>query len=136
MWKALGGLSRHIATPRVSKHRLFVWFYIRVRPDSALIAIAREDDTSLSILYTWFHNARPLRKGTSLEDRPLYTPTTTFETLPFPNGLSPDIPARDYTSDPCARAIALAARRLVELRDRWLVDRGPLRRLSAVYGAA
>ncbi|MDE0335838.1 MAG: class I SAM-dependent DNA methyltransferase, partial [Defluviicoccus sp.] len=49
-----------------------------------------------------------------------YTPTTTFETFPFPDGLSPDIPAADYAEDPRAVTIADAARRLVELRDRWL----------------
>ena len=58
--------------------------------------------------------------GTSLEDRPRYTPTTTFETFPFPEGLSPDIPAADYADDPRAIAIAEAARRLVDLRDCWL----------------
>ena len=56
----------------------------------------------------------------ALEDRPRYTPTTTFETFPFPDGLSADIPAADYADDPRAVAIAEAARRLVELRDRWL----------------
>ena len=40
-----------------------------------------------------FHEAWSLRLGTSLEDRPRYTPTTTFETFPFPEGLSPDLPA-------------------------------------------
>ena len=120
MWKALDGLSRYIATPRVSKHRLFVWFDIRVCPDSALIAIAREDDATFGILHSRFHEVWSLRKGTSLEDRPRYTPTTTFGTFPFPDGLSPDIPASDYRTDPRAQAIASAARRLVELRDRWL----------------
>ena len=51
---------------------------------------------------------------------PRYTPTTTFQTFPFPPGLSPDIPAAGYANDPRALAIAAAARRLVELRDRWL----------------
>ena len=51
---------------------------------------------------------------------PRYTPTTTFETFPFPEGLSPDIPAAAYADDPRAIAIANAARRLVKLRDRWL----------------
>ena len=120
MWKALDGLSRYIATPRVSKHRLFAWFDIRVCPDSALIAIAREDDATFGILHSRFHEVWSLRKGTSLEDRPRYTPTTTFGTFPFPDGLSPDIPASDYRTDPRAQAIASAARRLVELRDRWL----------------
>ena len=88
--------------------------------DNALIAIAREDDTTFGILHSRFHEARSLRKGTSLEDRPRYTPTTTFETFPFPDGLSPDIRAREYSIDPWARAIAWPGRRLVELRDRWL----------------
>ena len=120
MWQALGGLARYIATPRVSKHRLFVWFDFQVCPDSALIVIAREDDTTFGILHSRFHEAWSLRKGTSLEDRPRYTPTTTFETFPFPEGLSPDIPPSDYRSDPRAESIASAARRLVELRNRWL----------------
>ena len=88
--------------------------------DNALIAIAREDDTTLGILHTRFHEAWSLRKGTSLENGPRYTPTTTFETFPFPDGLLADIPAREYSTDPLARATAWAARRLVELRDRWL----------------
>ena len=120
MWKALDGLSRYIATPRVAKHRLFVWLEASVCPDSAVITIARDDDTTFGILHSRFHEAWSLRLGTSLEDRPRYTPTTTFETFPFPEGLSPDIPAADYANDPRAVAIAEAARRLVELRDRWL----------------
>ena len=120
MRKATEGLSRFIATPRVAKHRLFVWIDARVCPDSATIVIARDDDTTFGILHSRFHEAWSLRLGTSLEDRPRYTPTTTFETFPFPDGLSPSIPATDYADDPRAVAIADAARRLVELRDRWL----------------
>jgi len=120
MWKALNGLSRYIATPRVAKHRLFVWLDVRICPDSAVIAIARNDDTTFGILHSRFHEAWSLRLGSSLEDRPRYTPTTTFETFPFPKGLSPDIPGSDYANDPRAIAIAEAARRLIELRDRWL----------------
>ena len=51
---------------------------------------------------------------------PSYTPTTTFETFPFPAGLTPNVPAASYAADSRALAIAEAARRLVELRDRWL----------------
>jgi type II restriction/modification system DNA methylase subunit YeeA len=51
---------------------------------------------------------------------PRYTPSTTFETFPFPEGLSPDIPAADYAADPRAAAIAAAAARLNELRENWL----------------
>ena len=120
MRRALDGLSRYIATPRVAKHRLFVWLDARICPDCQLIVVARDDDVTFGILHSRFHEAWSLRLGTSLEDRPRYTPTTTFETFPFPQGLAPDVPAADYASDPRAEAIAEAARRLVELRNRWL----------------
>ena len=94
--------ARYIGTPRVAKHRLFVWLAIEVCPDSQVIAIARDDDTSFGILHSRFHEAWSLRLGTSLEDRPRYTPTTTFETFPFPAGLTPNIPAADYAADPRA----------------------------------
>ena len=120
MWRALDGLSRYIATPTLSKHRLFAWFDTRVCPDHQLIVIARDDDTAFGILHSRFHEVWSLRLGTSLEDRPRYTPSTTVETFPFPEGLTPDVPAAEYADDPRAMAIALEARRLVELRDRWL----------------
>ena len=85
-----------------------------------MIAIARDDDTTFGILHSRFHEIWSLRLGTSLEDRPRYTPSTTFETFPFPAGLSPDVPATDYAADPRAVAIAEAARWLVKLRDRWI----------------
>ena len=122
MWAALDGLSRYIATPRVAKHRLFVWCETSICPDCQLIVIARDDDTTFGILHSRFHEAWSLRLGTWLGvgNDPRYTPTTTFETFPFPEGLSPDIPAAEYADNPHAVAIAKAARRLVELRDRWL----------------
>ena len=95
MWRALEGLSRYIVTPTVAKHRLFAWLDARICPDHQLIVIARDDDTTFGILHSRFHEAWALRKGTSLENRPRYTPTTTFETFPFPEGLSPDVPATD-----------------------------------------
>ena len=120
MWRALDGLRRFIATPTVAKHRLFDWLEAGICPDHQLIVIARDDDTTFGILHSRFHEAWSLRLGSSLEDRPRYTPTTTFETFPFPDGLSPDVPASDYAKDSRFAAIAGAARRLVELRDRWL----------------
>jgi type II restriction/modification system DNA methylase subunit YeeA len=51
---------------------------------------------------------------------PQYTPTIGFETFPFPEGLTPNIPARDYEDNPRAIAIAKAAKRLDDLRNAWL----------------
>ena len=56
-----------------------------------------------------------MKQGTSLEDRPRYTPTTTFETFPFPWP-----PGKEPQDDPRVLAIAAAAKELVEMRDRWL----------------
>ena len=120
MWRALEERRRYIATPRVAKHRLFVWCDTRICPDSSQTIFARDDDTTFGILHSRFHEVWSLRLGTSLEDRPRYTPSTTFETFPFPAGLTPNTPATDYESDPRARTITEAAKRLVELRDRWL----------------
>lgn len=117
---ALSGLSRFIITPRVAKHRLFEWMDRRVLADSATVAVARDDDVSFGVLHSRFHEIWALRLGTSLEDRPRYTPSTTFETFPLPEGLVPNIPAADYAGDPRAARIAEAARRLNELRENWV----------------
>ena len=122
MWRALDGLARHIATPRVATHRLFAWCDARICSDCQLIVIARDDDTTFGILHSRFHEVWSLRRGTSQGkgNDPRYTPTTTFEPFPFPEGLTPNIPAADYAHNPRAVAIAEAARRLVKLRDNWL----------------
>ena len=116
----LSKLTRYIATPEVTKHRVFAWLASAYVPDKNLVCFARDDDTTFGILHSRFHEAWALRLGTSLEDRPRYTPTTTFETFPFPQGLTPDLPAETQASHPHAAPIAEAARALVAARDRWL----------------
>ena len=122
MWRALDGIARCIATPGVAKHRLFAWLDTRICPDHRLILISRDDDTTFGILHSRFHEVWSLKLCSwhGVGNDPVYNPTAVFQTFPFPDGLSPDIPAADYAEDPRAVAIADAARRLVELRDRWL----------------
>lgn len=120
MRRALLGLSRYICTPRVSKHRIFVWMHPTVLPDSATVVIARDDDVTFGVVHSHFHILWALQKGTSLEDRPRYSHDETFKTFPFPERLTPNIPARDYANDPRAKRIAEAARKLNELRENWL----------------
>ncbi|MEI6043718.1 MAG: DNA methyltransferase [Chloroflexota bacterium] len=112
---AIAGLERYIITLAVGKHRFFTWLNPPTLPDQALIVIARNDDYFLGVLHSKVHELWALRQGTSLEDRPRYTPTTTFETFPFPWP-----PNKEPKGDPKVEAIALAARELVEKRDRWL----------------
>ncbi len=97
MFAAFGSQPRYIATCMVAKHRLFVWLQRLVVPENVVIVIARADDTTFGILHSRFHELWSLRMGTSLEDRPRYTPTTCFETFPFPAGLSPADTAHQRT---------------------------------------
>jgi methylase of polypeptide subunit release factors len=120
MRRAIEQLHRFMVTPEVSKHRIFAWAPAAICPDKNLIVIARDDDTTFGILHSRFHETWSLRLGSSLEDRPRYTPSTTFETFPFPENLTPNIPAATYAANPHAIAIAAAAKTLVEARDRWL----------------
>ncbi len=132
---ALAPLKRFIATPRVAKHRTFAWLHFAILPDSATFAVARDDEVTFGILHSKFHEMWSLRMGTSLEDRPRYTPTSTFETFPFPLGLTPDIPAKQYASEPNAKAIGDAARELNKLREGWLNPPELVKRVSeAVLG--
>lgn len=132
----LAPLARYIATVAHSKHRLFVWLDSTTLPDHALIAVARADDATLGLLHNRMHELWSLRMGSSLEDRPRYTPTSCFETFPFPAGLTPADTAHQRTESlpggalipadvvPAARsqaeAIAAAAKHLNESRERWL----------------
>lgn len=115
MRRALQGCNRFIGTARVATYRLFVWLDAATLPDSQVITFARDDDYFFGVLHARPHELWSLRMGTSLEDRPRYTPTTMFETYPFPWP-----PSKEPADDPRVGAIAAAARRLVELRDNWL----------------
>lgn len=91
MRAALAPLARFIITAAVAKHRTFVWMHSAVLPDQATLATARADDTTFGILHSRFHELWSLRMCTWLGvgNDPRYTPTTCFETFPFPDGLTP-----------------------------------------------
>ena len=109
MRTVLKGQARFICTARVSKHRLFVWQEAPTLPDSATFVFARSDDYFFGVLHSRLHEVWALKLGTRLETRPRYTPTTCFETFPFPE-----------PSEAQKEAIASAAKDLNELRDNWL----------------
>lgn len=122
MRRMLAPLSRFMVTSRVAKHRLFVWAHTATLPDSRLVVFARDDDTTFGILQSRFHEVWSLRLGGwhGVGNDPQYTPSLGFETFPFPEGLTPDLPATAYAGDPRAQAIAAAAADLDRLRQAWL----------------
>lgn len=119
--RAIEGLTRVILTPRVSKHRVFVWGNPRVYVEGAVAVIARDDDYFFGVLHSRAHEVWSLRMGTWLGkgNDPRYTPTTCFETfpLPWPPGTEP-------TDDPRVIEIGAAAANLDQLRRDWLDPAG------------
>ena len=126
MRKALVGLERYIATPRVSKHRIFVWIKSNVVCTDSTDVFASEDDYTFGILHSNVHEVWARSKGTQLREAESgfrYTPTTCFETFPFPD---PTPEQRE--------AIADAARELDQLRENWRAA-DSRRTLTGLYNA-
>jgi hypothetical protein len=84
MRESFSSHSRFLATCMVAKHRMFVWLDTVSLPANVVIAFGRSDDFFLGMLQCKFHEVWSLKQGTRLETRPRYTPTTCFETFPFP----------------------------------------------------
>jgi hypothetical protein len=81
-------------------------------PDHQLIAFAHSDDYFFGVLHSRSHEVWARAQGTQVRERESgfrYTPTTCFETFPFP-------PAGDEQK----AAIASAAKELDTLRNNWL----------------
>ena len=109
MRQTLKGLDRFIVTPTTSKHRLFTWLPAEVLPDHSLIVVARDDDYTFGVLHSRIHELWARALGTQLreiESGFRYTPTTCFETFPFPE------PTGEQRE-----AVAEAARELDRLRE-------------------
>ena len=118
MRAALRGKHRFIATPEVSKHRVFVWLPPEVLANQQTLVFARDDDYFFGVLHSKVHELWARAMGTQLREAESgfrYTPTTTFETFPLPWP-----PGKEPAGDAQVAAIAEAARALVEERDRWL----------------
>ncbi|MFH1792608.1 MAG: DNA methyltransferase [Patescibacteria group bacterium] len=118
--EAISKLTRYIVTPRVSKHRVFVWKDKNVLPDSATIAFARDDDYFFGVLHSRVHELWARHKGTQLrevESGFRYTPKTTFKTFPFP--FPPGSESYGDNSN-FIKNIALHGKELSIFRNSWL----------------
>jgi hypothetical protein len=109
MRSALASHPRYLARSMVGKHQFYVWFSACILPANLVIVFANSSDCFFGFLQSRFHEVWSLKQGTRLETRPRYTPTTCFETFPFPL----PTPAQEAV-------IAAAAKELNELRERWL----------------
>ncbi|MBN1343267.1 MAG: class I SAM-dependent DNA methyltransferase [Phycisphaerae bacterium] len=118
MRDALAGVPHYIATPRVSKHRVYLRLASVVIPDCQVVVFTRSDDYFLGVLHSSIHELWARRMGTQLREAESgfrYTPTTCFETFPLPWA-----PGSEPQGDPIHKRISEAARDLNEQRERWL----------------
>ncbi len=145
MLAALQPLSRFLVMARVAKHQVFVWMQRPTLPDSQLFAFVNSDNWFFGILQSRIHRVWAQSQGTQVRERESgfrYTPTTCFETFPFPFPLKEPLPQGESTPQSEALAahhyftakedpapygatahratITTAAKDLDELRKRWL----------------
>lgn len=119
---AISSIQRYIATPRVAKHRIFVFIPSETLPDGQVVVIARSDDYFIGVLHSKIHEIWSRAMGTQLRDAESgfrYSQTMTFQTFPLPWP-----PGKEPAGDARVEAIAQAARELVQKRDAWLHPAG------------
>lgn len=131
---AIAKLSRIIAVPETSEHRLFRFLSSGCVFSGSLFVIARDDDVTFGCLHSRPHDIWASGRGNRLGagNQRRYNATRTFETFPFPQGLTPNISATAYAKDPRAKAIAKAAAHLNELRENWLNPSDLVKRVPEV----
>ena len=112
MRRVLKPLRRYLGTPNVTKHRLFAWFAPEILADHQLIVFGADDDYIFGVLHSKAHETWARAKGSQLREEESgfrYTPTSTFETFPFPEATAEQ-----------RETIATTARELDTMRNRWL----------------
>ncbi len=116
MRQALAPFERYIATPKVAKHRFFVWLSTEMLPSNLVIAVASDDDYMFGVLSSFIHELWARQVGSQLREADsggTYTPTTCFETFPFP-----------HPTEEQREAIGAIAAELNRLREGWLNPEG------------
>jgi hypothetical protein len=105
MREALGPLSRYIAGNAQGKRFLFCWVDVAVCPSNLTNVFAFDDDYSMGILTSSVHGAWARSESSTLRVDLRYTPTSCFETFPWPQ-----------PSDGLRSEIGEIAKRLIEQR--------------------
>jgi len=133
--RAAAGLPRFIAGTRVAKRIVFCWCDTGWRPSDGTNMFALSDDYSMAVLSSTVHTDWARGRSSTLEDRIRYTPSSAFETFPWP-----PTPSRQQRADVAAAGVAVLARRtelcsqeevgLTELHN--LVEEGAFADLSSL----
>ena len=101
-----------IATPAHAKHRLFVRCGCEILCNQGTLVFPTDDDYLLGIMHSRLHEVWARAHGTQVRERESgfrYTPTTCFETFPFPS-----------PTESQKQVITGATVSLINLRNSWL----------------
>ena len=111
MRHAIEGRSRYIASTLTGKRLLFVWADPAWCPSNSTAVIAMDDDYAMGILSSRAHGVWARFRSSSFETRLRYTPSTAFETYPWPS--EPTQVAREAVAE-AARAVVAERARVVD----------------------
>lgn len=106
MRRELSGLSRFAAVAGHAKRLVVIWCDPWTLASNATNVFAFADDYSMGILLSKTHDAWAWQRSSTLETRLRYTPTSVFETFPWPH------PASSIQRD----AVAELSRKVIERR--------------------
>ncbi len=99
MRSALRPLARYIGGTATGKRILFAWCDPWWLPSNAMNVFAFDDDFAIGVLTSRVHAEWARLQSSTLEDRIRYTPSSAFETFPWPAG------ERDEVADLARRVI-------------------------------
>jgi hypothetical protein len=109
--RAVAGATRFIVGTRVAKRVLFAWCEPDWRPSDATNVFALSTDYAMGVLTSRVHTDWAAKKSSTFEDRIRYTPSSAFETFPWPR-----------SSDAQRERIGQLARELMPLRSTLSVE--------------
>jgi hypothetical protein len=85
MRAAVNGLERFVVSTLVGKRLLFGWAHMSWCPSNLVGVFAFDDDYSMGVLLSRAHGAWAWAQSSTLETRLRYTPSSVFETFPWPD---------------------------------------------------
>jgi hypothetical protein len=88
MRRAIAGRERYIGSLAFGKRLLFSWQNPWTCPSGKIYVFAFDDDYSMGVLPSFLHGVWAVRRSATLEDRFAYTPSTAFETFPWPTPIT------------------------------------------------
>lgn len=97
--RTIAPLRRHVVGLSTGKRPAFTWSTSSVTMNNSTVVFAFDDDFSMGILCSRAHGAWAWHRASTLETRIRYTPSSVFDTFPWPTDVEPD--RADAVADAC-----------------------------------